>query len=229
MGDASKGDFSSGWRLLHGDARRQLREVPERCVVVTDPVWPNAPAGMFPGVKATALARRVFSNLVAGGNVRRLVIVLGCDSDPRWLAEVVPVSLPFVRTCWLRHVVPVRAGTILRGSDVAYVYGDHRTVRPRRVLPGEAVNSSSVPRDVEAGAAHPCPRRLAHMLWLVDPFAGSCTTGVAALRFGRRFLGCEIVAAYAAEGEERLRAEVRGQSLAQARSGQETLFAAGAA
>jgi site-specific DNA-methyltransferase (adenine-specific) len=44
---------------------------------------------------------------------------------------------------------------------------------------------------------------------VVDPFAGSGTTGVAALRTGRRFLGCELVPAYHAVATERLAAEER--------------------
>ncbi|MEM9492101.1 MAG: site-specific DNA-methyltransferase, partial [Myxococcota bacterium] len=40
---------------------------------------------------------------------------------------------------------------------------------------------------------------------ILDPFAGSATTGVAALRLGYRFLGCEIVPAYAHIARNRLR------------------------
>lgn len=37
-----------------------------------------------------------------------------------------------------------------------------------------------------------------------DPFAGSGTTGIAAIRLGRRFMGCEIVPAYHAIAEKRI-------------------------
>lgn len=54
---------------------------------------------------------------------------------------------------------------------------------------------------------HPCPKPIAFMEWLVDfatlpgetildPFAGSGTTGVAALRLGRKFIGVEIEPKY---------------------------------
>jgi len=39
---------------------------------------------------------------------------------------------------------------------------------------------------------------------LLDPFAGSGTTGVAALRLGRRFLGWEMNAEYAEIARRRL-------------------------
>ena len=40
---------------------------------------------------------------------------------------------------------------------------------------------------------------------VLDPFAGTATTGVAALRHGRRFLGIELNSRYAAISRERLR------------------------
>lgn len=59
---------------------------------------------------------------------------------------------------------------------------------------------------------------------IADPFAGSGTTGVAALRLGRRFVGCEIDEANFATACERLRAEETGSTLAARRSGQAALF-----
>jgi DNA modification methylase len=54
---------------------------------------------------------------------------------------------------------------------------------------------------------HPCPKPIGWMTWLVnlatrrgerivDPFMGSGTTGVAAVKLGRRFTGIEIDAGY---------------------------------
>lgn len=40
---------------------------------------------------------------------------------------------------------------------------------------------------------------------VLDPFAGTCTTGAVALKEGRRFLGIELNPTYAAMGEERSR------------------------
>ena len=57
---------------------------------------------------------------------------------------------------------------------------------------------------------------------ILDPFAGSGTTGVACLRLGRRFIGIEKSEAYAAIATERLQAEERGLSLREARAGQTT-------
>lgn len=61
---------------------------------------------------------------------------------------------------------------------------------------------------------------------VLDPFAGSGTTAVAALRLGRRFLGTELRPDYHAMALERIAAEGQGQSLTAMRAGQRTLFGA---
>lgn len=53
---------------------------------------------------------------------------------------------------------------------------------------------------------------------ILDPFAGSATTGVAALRIGRRFVGVERDPKYFALAVERLRAEEGGTTLAASRA-----------
>lgn len=63
---------------------------------------------------------------------------------------------------------------------------------------------------------------------VLDPFAGSGTTGVACLRLGRRFIGIEKDAAYAQVARDRLAAEADGLSLCDARAGQQPLFPGGA-
>ncbi len=55
---------------------------------------------------------------------------------------------------------------------------------------------------------------------IVDPFAGSGTTGVAALRLGRKFVGVEKDPTHFATCCERLRAEETGSTLKAQRAGQ---------
>ena len=59
---------------------------------------------------------------------------------------------------------------------------------------------------------------------VLDPFCGSGTTGVACLRLGRRFIGIEKDATYAAVARERLEAESKGLTLRDARAGQLPMF-----
>lgn len=64
---------------------------------------------------------------------------------------------------------------------------------------------------------HPCPKPVVLLKYLVklgtkqgatvfDPFAGSGTTGVAAMQLGRRFIGCEIDPTYHAIATRRIEA-----------------------
>ena len=62
---------------------------------------------------------------------------------------------------------------------------------------------------------------------ILDPFAGSGTTGVACLRLGRRFIGIEKRAPYFELACERLAAEETGSTLSASRAGQEALFGGG--
>jgi 16S rRNA G966 N2-methylase RsmD len=93
------------------------------------------------------------------------------------------------------------------------------------------------PRVQSKNRVHPTQKPLELMLSLVekftdpgdivlDPFCGSGTTGVAALRMGRRFLGIEAESGYARAARERLEAESRCASLVAHRAGQMSLLGA---
>lgn len=62
---------------------------------------------------------------------------------------------------------------------------------------------------------------------ILDPFAGSGSTGVAAIRAGRRFIGCEKDPTYAKLARERLSAESVGLTLEAQRAGQLPLLGGG--
>lgn len=59
---------------------------------------------------------------------------------------------------------------------------------------------------------------------VLDPFAGSASTGVACLREGRRFIGFEITEQYFTIAEARMRAEQDGLDPRAAEAGQAPLF-----
>jgi site-specific DNA-methyltransferase (adenine-specific) len=89
--------------------------------------------------------------------------------------------------------------------------------------------------EVASTDEHPVAKPIGWMLWsvrlasaegdiILDSFAGSGTTGVAALRLGRRFIGIEKDPKYFRLACDRLRAEEQGSTLQAQRAGQEALF-----
>lgn len=90
-------------------------------------------------------------------------------------------------------------------------------------------------RDESRGLEHPTIKPLWLMMdaldaftdpddLILDPYAGSGTTGVAALRLGRRVILIERNAEWAALSRDRLRAEESDTTLQAARAGQGALF-----
>jgi site-specific DNA-methyltransferase (adenine-specific) len=83
---------------------------------------------------------------------------------------------------------------------------EHPTVKPYELM-AELIGLFTDPDDV-----------------ILDPFCGSGTTGVAAVRLGRRFIGIEKEPKWAELSRERIAAECSGSTLQAARAGQEPLF-----
>ena len=212
--------------LYLGDAREilPLIEQPDTCI--TDPIWPNS---VFPGV---ADPQELFAQTCRLLTCPRLVVHLGCVSDPRFLAAV-PERYLFMRVCWLNYVRPSYRGRILIGSDVAYAFGEPPRSRPgRRVIPGSvnARDNRTKTQNTHRGEGssslvdyvampHPAPRRLEHVSWLVnnfaddsvlDPFAGTGTTLVAAKQHGLKSIGIEIEERYCEIAARRLDQGVLG-------------------
>ncbi len=210
--------------LYHGDCREVLPAIEHGDTCIVDPVWPNS---VFPLVKDPAA---LFAEAAALLRVQRLVVHLGCTSDPRFLAGV-PASLPFLRVCWLEYAAPSYRGRLLIGSDVAYAWGMPPSSRPgRRVLPGRCMAKKNDTKDWHTGRGHgtsdgieydklphPSPRRLEHVQWLVnvfaeaciiDPFCGVGTTLLAAKSHGLRAIGIEREERYCEMAAQRLRQEM---------------------
>jgi hypothetical protein len=212
-----------GVTIFHGDCREILPSLKQPDTCITDPVWPNS---VFPGVPDPAA---LFAKACHSLTCARLVVQLGCTSDPRFLAGV-PARLPALRVCWLRYAFPSYRGRVLNGSDVAYAFGEAPPSRPgRRVLSGEytARNNATKTQHTKRGHGtssavdyeqlpHPAPRRLEHLAWLVtvfadsgviDPFCGTGTTLLAAKSAGLPAIGIEIEERYCELAAKRLAQE----------------------
>lgn len=188
--------------LYHGDALQVLPTLGACDVVMTDPVWPNVPAGLIQG------SEDPYGLFAAALDVlqlpTRLIVVMRSDSDPRFLSAV-PPDLPFFVAQVLQYVMPGYIGRKLGGNEIAYGFGEAIPSAPgARVIPG--MSPKIQPKGRKANG-HPCSRALEHFEWLMkwwtvnndtvlDPFMGSGTTGVAAISSGRKFIGIEIEEKY---------------------------------
>jgi len=180
--------------LYHGDAREIVPTLAPVDCVITDPVWPNVPAGIYAGSDDPyGLFQDVAQHFPR--LAQRCVVQLGCNSDPRFLCAM-PAEMRFLRACWLEYAVPGYNGRLLYTGDVAYVYGSWPASRAgARVFPGNA------PKAQPHRNGHPTPRAYEHVRWLVgwyargtvlDPFAGSGMTLRAAKDLGHKAIGIEI-------------------------------------
>lgn len=170
--------------------------------------------------------------------ISRWVLVFSdAESVHFWREDLEAEGLPHIRQgAWVKlNCQPQLTGDRPAvGSEAVQI--SHRKGRKKwngGGLPAVWAYSIATDRSGRGDRVHTTQKPLDLMLRLVelftdpgdivlDPFAGSGTTGVACLRLGRRFIGVERDERYAAIATERLLAEERGLSLREARAGQTT-------
>jgi len=202
--------------IYHGDCLEILPRVDYSEVVLTDPVWPNCPKGMFDNINNALDADNLFKKMT---NVLklpiRMVVVMRFDSDPRYILRW--VDLPFFRIQILPYVMPGYIGRKLGGDEMAYCFGE--PLKPtigKKLIPGYA---KKVQPFGSKKSGHPCSRALQHFQWLcdwwsdkkdciLDPFMGSGTTLRAAKDLGRKAIGIEINEKYCEIAAKRMSQEV---------------------
>lgn len=180
-------------QIYLGDCRDILPRLPKVDAVITDPVWPNVPDGMF---DLDCLPSELLASALEKIDMARVVVCLRNDSDPRFLSAV-PYQYKFLQSMWMRYACVGHMDRFLTGNEVAYAFGTWPDRKIGRIsIPAIApVQSKPVSRD-----GHPCPRSQLHMEWLcrnwaddvvLDPFMGSGTTGLGAIANGLPFIGIE--------------------------------------
>lgn len=119
---------------------------------------------------------------------------------------------PVWRICWFKGASCTRSPIGFKDWEPQFVFGSSPSGQVHDYFHASA---SSVRNQI---LGHPCPKPMAWALWMVrkmscegdtilDPFMGSGTTGVACVRTGRNFIGCEIDTAYFEIARKRIEAE----------------------
>lgn len=204
----------AGITIFHGDCREILPPLKGEAII-TDPVWPNCPAGKITGHERPYELFKEFCDCIPL-SVKRLAIEMRNDCDPRFLAPI-PISFRFLQVMWCRYAMPGYLGRVLGGNETVYVFGvPVASVSGRRVVP--SISPVAQPGDRPANG-HPMSRALVHQAFVVnwcsdpeetviDPFCGSGTTLHAAKNAGRRAIGIEIEERYCEIAAKRLSQEV---------------------
>lgn len=223
----------ASWSVVTGDCVELVRQLPNGLDYVTDPPWPNAPAGMFDCDPWDVWSRLCATEQIA--TARRLTVYIGRTSDPRFLA-CVPQSLGFVCVCWVEFCPCFYMGPVLGAGNIIYVFGERTPGTGYRCIPGKCTSPNiKREREEQAAVSHPTNRGLTETDWMiryttnlgnvvVDPFAGSSSIGVACLRLGRRYIGIELKPEWAEESKQRLRAEESMTTMAKLADGQGSLW-----
>jgi site-specific DNA-methyltransferase (adenine-specific) len=179
----------------------------------------------------------------AGNAIGRLVsrwalVFCQVEAAVAWRETMCP-PLSYRRACiWTKRVMPQLTGD-RPGTGYETIVACHAEGASTWNGGGRVGVYDDRSRDQNNGSGlgndHPTTKPLSLMLDLVadftdpddlilDPFAGSGTTGVAALRLGRRVILIEKDPKYTALCAERMRAEEAGSTLAQQRAGQVPMF-----
>lgn len=202
----------AGITIFHGDCREVLPQLPPADVVLTDPPWTLQRELMEGNLRAEDLWAEVAPLLKAN----RLVLWLPIHFDPRpWLNPL--ADWPYLRAVYIRRAIPGYYGRALLDGEMVHVLGKWPSARKgRMVVPG---GLGITYRKNDRVPGHPGPRSLIATRWLVkwwsdpgdtilDPFAGSGTTLVAAKELGRKAIGVEIEEAHCELTARRLAQEV---------------------
>lgn len=199
--------------VVCGDCLEVMRELPDGCV---DAVITVPPYGVE--FRGNAWDKTIPPWIEEGRRIAKTVIVVA-GTTTIW--DYPPANWV---CCWYRPASNSRSkcGGFSHWSPVL-VYGKCK-------FAVDTINLHAIQHAYPHGFPHPSPKPEALMEWLVsqaaspnalilDPFLGSGTTAIAAMRTGRRFIGIEISEEYCQIARDRIAAEQQGLTVAEMKRG----------
>lgn len=211
------------WRVECGDCLELLKALPDKCVdaVVTDPPYGlGFPYASYDDTDANlrALVGAFMPECVRVA--RRVVVTPGNTNIDKY-------PKPLWHGAWTWDTTTARGALGWSQWQPILFYGEdvYRGTKSRDgVLKSDRIHFSGgqAKHEKTSGMGHCCPKPVAFMDKLIrrfttkgetilDPFAGSGTTGVACVQTGRNFIGfeidqsyCEIAKKRIAEAEEKV-------------------------
>ena len=208
--------------IVEGDCLEAMRSMEPGSIdaIVTDPPWPDC--NIDTGWRGAWWWSKVVDEMERLVMPRgKIIIQIGSRVDPRTM--LLPFRLPHIHTSWAHYAIPRYRGNILDSGDVIYQFGYGYLPRGSRVLTQEHQSVDSR-RSKHASKWHPCPRNEGHLVSILrtqvgpgrvilDPFAGSGTTLIAALSLGYQCIGVERDHDYYMRMVKRLRRRYAQRSL----------------
>lgn len=203
-----KETLADGVDLYLGDCREILPTLGPVDAVVTDPPYGNKHSGdsaRFSGGQTRRGKGTTHGRIVGDGEafdpapfmIGQHQIFFGANYFPHHLR-------PGSFLIWAKRR-PAAYGTFLSDGEVAWFSKGRGIYMLEHVFAGSAA-AMEYTGDAYAPSAHPFQKPLAVMEWclgfipdaniILDPFMGSGTTGVAAIRTGRKFIGIEVEPKY---------------------------------
>lgn len=228
------------WAVVEGDCLDVLRAMPDRCgLVVTDPPYAVGKAIVGDSMPWEEYLPWLDARITECVRVGRLVFsFFAATKLVRFIRETtVP---PQFEVNW--HKPMMLHDTSLNGSPFlahreSILYWGPTSPKEAGKLGYDSVAMNAMwPRERrQQGIDHPTPKPVALVAssleyWsrpdevIIDPFCGSGSHLVAALRVGRRAIGIDIDPQWVNESTARLKAEECDSSLGESKRGQQSLF-----
>ena len=207
-------------RVYTGDCLKLMKELPDNSVdlVLTDPPY-GINYGKYISHDDDSKEYSQFMKSIIDESVR--VSKGWCafyQTEKRWMLwhEIIPFNAKLVFL--MKTFAPYRGNEMVPSTDIVFVwkvndkakYLDVGQIRRNWfICPDSSITNNKI--------NHPCPRPMSGVKYLLgmldgdivlDPFAGSGTTLVAAKELGRKFIGMEISQKYVDICNERLKQEV---------------------